>query len=574
MTKSTKIHQATFDGLDKTASEERATAQIADDIWLGGHIETLDPANPTAEAVAVKDGRILAVGKGSDVLNLGGAGTRRRSLADRYVMPGLVESHAHALWGSCRELFDIFVGYQASFDQLTEAVRGRAARTAQGELIVGGPWRLDMRGAMGACPRALLDQIAPSHMVVLQDTTQHSLWCNTRVLEAAGITSESPDIAGGVIERDPVSGVPSGILAENACGPVKKMMLRSEAQLREASGHFVKYFNSLGITAFKEPMAFEADLKAYRDADDRNELTLHMAAHLVRSSPYSLDGTPYEMLERLRQQYASPNLRTGFAKLFLDGVAPSLTASFLEPYLAETGYDAAAHDPDATLLIPPDELNETLIELDRRGFVTKMHCVGDNAARAGLNAIEAARKRNGNTGLRHEIAHCPFVTPADIKRFAALNAIAEVSPKIWFPNPVTAGQIAVLGRERVDRCHPIRDLLDAGAEVTYASDWPAAAPDANPWIGLAGMISRRDPTGRFPGAVGSDQAISLKEALPIFTINGARSLQMEDETGTLAAGKWADFIVLDEPLEGLPPEELAAISVAETHWKGKCVYSR
>ncbi len=554
--------------------EPAVTTLHADDIWHGGVIDTLDRDHPAGEAIAVKDGRVLAVGRDADILNLAGPDTRRHALGGKFLMPGLVESHAHALWGACRDLFDVFVGYGASFEELMAAVKQRAAALPTGGLVYGGPWRLDMRERMGASPRETLDAIAPAHAVVLHDVTQHSLWCNSLALQQGGIDNTSPDVPGGVIERHPASGEPNGILAENACRPIKQLMERTHAQLDEAARYFVAYFNRLGITAFKEPMAYEPDLRAYKAADERGELTLHAAAHLTRSSPFTPDGVPYETLEEWRRAYASPNLRTGFAKLFLDGVAPSLTASFLEPYLPETGYDAASHDPDATLLIAPGELNDTVSELDRRGFVVKMHAVGDNAVRAGLNAIEAARTRNGPSGLRHEIAHCPFVQDSDVPRFAALGAIAEVSPKIWFPNPATAAQVAVLGRERTERCHRIKDLLTAGAQVTYASDWPAAAPDANPWIGLAGMISRRDPTGRFAGTLGAGQAIALDQAMPIFTINGARSLGMEADTGSLAPGKWADFIILDQPLAKLTPEQIGTTEVVETRWKGRCVFER
>ena len=342
----------------------------------------------------------------------------------------------------------------------------------------------------------------------------------------------------------------------------------------EASRYFIEYFNRLGFTAFKEPMAMEEELKAYWDADQRGELTLHAAAHIVRQSPLVMDFVSYETMEGWRKKYASQNLRTDFAKLFLDGVAPGFTASFLDPYLETSGYDASNHQPDDTLLIQPDVLAETFTELDSRGFTVKVHSVGDNATRHVLNAIEAARQENGDSGLRHEVAHASFIHDDDLPRFAKLNAVAEVSPKLWFPNPATAGQLQVLGEERVERCHRIRDYLAAGMEVTYASDWPAAAPNANPWIGLAGMLTRKDPTGKYQGTVGADQAISLDQALPLFTINGARSLRMENVTGSLAVGKLADFIVLDRPLETLAAEEIAETEPRETIWNGQLVYER
>jgi predicted amidohydrolase YtcJ len=545
----------------------------ADQIWFNGKLMTMDPYFPYAEALAVRGGQILAVGSNEDVLNLVGPGTVKYNLFGKFIMPGIIESHTHALWGACRDLFDVYVGYNASFNDLIHATKERVQRIVPGEVVFGGPWRLDMRQQMGSNPREVLDQISCIHPIILQDTSQHILWCNTLAMRLGGISKDASDIAGGVIERDSSTGEPNGILAEAASNGPRQLNKRTSEQLETASRAFNKYFNGLGITSFKEPMALEEDMLAYKAADDRGDLTLHMAAHLVRESPLTIEAVSYDKLEEMRDRFSNGNIRTSFAKLFLDGVAPGHTASFIDPYLASSGYDLASHDPDSTLLIAPEELNETVTELDRRGFVTKMHAVGDNAIRKGLDAIETARHANDNNNLRHEIAHSVFVSDQDLSRFKHLNAIAEVSPKLWFPNAATPAQIQVLGKDRLKKSHRIRDLLEAGAELTYASDWPASAPDANPWTGLAGMLSRQDALGRFEGTVGSDQAISLSQALPLFTINGARSLGMEQETGSLSVGKWADFIVLINDLTKQPWQEIGLIQVETTVWKGRIVHS-
>ncbi|MFP6710920.1 MAG: amidohydrolase [Rhodospirillales bacterium] len=549
-----------------------STRLSPDAVWTNGIVETMETHQANAEAFAVRDGKFIAVGSNAEIVNLIGPETKHHDLHGRYVMPGLVESHVHALWGGCRDLLDVYVGYQASFEELLNAVKERAEKLPPGGLIFGGPWRIDMRADMGPCPRKMLDKIAPDQIVILADMSQHCLLANTRTLELAGIIKDCAEIPGGVIERDD-TGAPTGILAEMACAPVRYLAKRSKEDLTAAADYFISYFNRLGYTAFKEPMAFEDELATYCDADKRGALTLHAAAHIVRFSPEGAKPISYDEMERLRREYASENVRTGFAKVFLDGVPVVLTGSFIAPYLEAEGYDASAHDPAATLLMPQEELNETITELDRRGFVTKIHAVGDNAVRVGLNAIEAARQRNGNSNLRHEIAHCTFVDTAEYKRFSELNAVAEQSPKLWFPGAGTQSQIGILGKERVDSSYPIKSLLKEGASLTAATDWPAAAPDANPWTGLAGMISRRNPRGEYPGAVGEDQAISLREALPIYTVNGARSLGMEEETGSICANKWADFIVLDRSLHELVPEEIGAIEVQQTYWKGTQVWS-
>ena len=236
------------------------------------------------------------------------------------------------------------------------------------------------------------------------------------------------------------------------------------------------------------------------------------------------------------------------------------------------GCTPLAHNPDALLAIAPQKLAEIVTELDSLGLTVKMHAVGDRAARAGLDAVESVRASNGQSGLRHEIGHTAFVHADDHPRFKLLGMVADMSPRLWFPNPVTPGQVKVLGPVRTQRCHQIKSLMIAGAELTYGSDWPAAAADANPWVGLAGMISRRNPFGLFPGFVGEEQAISLEEALPLFTTQAARSMGLENVTGRLKAGMSADFIRLAKPLHGQSPEEIAKTKVLETYFEGRCVY--
>ncbi|SDE51214.1 amidohydrolase [Ruegeria marina] len=540
-------------------------------IYVNGKFMTLNIDAPQVEAIAVTQGRITAMGSTTEIESLAGEMTERHDLGGQFAMPGLIESHTHALWGACRDLFLVYVGYSASAEQLADAIRARAATLPKGDWITGGPWRLDMRPKLGMTPRAWLDAIAPDHPVAVTDTSQHAMWCNSLALSLAGLDASTPEIPGGVVERDE-TGQLNGFLAEAGCAPVRRMLTWSNAQLIEASKYFIRYFNSLGYTAFKEPMADESLLAAYAAAHDRGDLTLHMAAHITAFSPIAGDIVPIDEIDRLRDKYSRKGIDLRFAKLFLDGVAPARTAAFLAPYEPAPGYDPDKHDPDAALLLAPDILNQTVTALDAAGYVVKMHAVGDNAARKALDAIEAARGANGASGLRHEIAHSTFISDSDLPRFSSLEAVAEVSPKLWAPNAGTAAQREVLGEARLSQVHRIRSLLDAGAEVIFGTDWPASAPDANPWTGLAGMISRRDPAGQYPGTVAADQAITLDQALPLFTTNAARAMGKAGEIGQLAPGAWADFIVLPGDIRQMSYTEIGAIEIRETFWKGQSVY--
>lgn len=537
-------------------------------ILTNARIRTMDPRQPYAEALAIANGRIMAVGSASEISALAGAGTRIHDQHGRYVMPGLIDSHTHGLWGATRDLLEVFVGFAANHTQLLDAIAERVATVAPGAWVIAGPWKSHLRAELGERPADLLDRIAPDTPIAIKDMTHHSLWVNSAAMRVAGITAATPNPDGGEIERDS-QGNPTGILNESALALVIRYMTHPSDEMARAVEYMVRYFNAQGITAFKEPMAFEPDLQAYAAADDAGILTLHMAAHLSRQSPFDVTMTPMDVLADWRERYARPHIKTEYAKLFLDGVAPTHTAAFLEPYL---GTDPDTHDPEAVLMLSPDVLAGEVTALDAAGYTVKMHAVGDRAVRAGLDAIEAARTANGMSDLRHEIAHSSFITAQDLPRFKSLNAVAEVSPKLWYPNPGTAGQRMVLGLERAERCHPVKDLLHAGAKVVFGSDWPASAMAPAPWQGLSGLISRRDPTGQFDGTVGADQAISLEQALPLFTINGAEAMGRAEQTGRLAAGYSADLIVLANPLETMNPEEIGAIEPAATVFEGRVVH--
>lgn len=546
----------------------------ADTLWRNAEIHTLDPACPRARAMAVSAGRIVAVGGETDVAALLGPGTVVHDLHGRCLLPGLIDGHAHPLWGAIRDRFEVYVGYGATLPALMRAVQQRCATQPPGEWISGGPWQMGQREAMGASPRTLLDQYAPQHPVVLRDMTYHTAWANSAALRLAGVTRDTADPEGGRIGRDASTGEPDGLLYEKAQQFVRDFIAPSPAQLRQAVHLARDTFHALGITGCKDAGASEAMLAAYADADAAGELQLHVAAHIVRRG-LDLDlPVPLDTLIRWRERYRRPHLHTGFVKLFLDGVAPTHTAAFFEPYANCLACDPVPHDPDAQLLIEPAELQRELIALDRAGFTVKMHAVGDRAANAGLDAIAATRAANGASGLRHEIGHCSFVRASDHARFAALDATAEVSPRLWFANPITPMQIVALGAQRTNRCHQIRALLDAGAEVVYGSDWPAAAVDANPWLGLAGMVTRKHPLGLFEGAVGADQAITLEQALPLFTRNAARAMGLEQRVGMLRAGHSADFIVLDAPIGAMSPRELASVRPLRTVFEGSTVFER
>ena len=213
--------------------------------------------------------------------------------------------------------------------------------------------------------------------------------------------------------------------------------------------------------------------------------------------------------------------------------------------------------------------------LDKLGLTVKVHTAGDRAVRVTLDAIEHARKANGDSGLRHETAHAGYIHEADIPRFAALNAVPEISPYIWFPSAKVIDPILSAVGERGKRYWPVKSLLEAGAEVAAGSDWPAGALESmNPWVGMEALVSRRNPLDEYPGTLWQEQAITLEQALQIYTLNGAKALKLEQQTGSIEVGKLADIIVLNQNLFDVPIEHISDTQVEMTMFGGNVVYQK
>jgi predicted amidohydrolase YtcJ len=241
----------------------------------------------------------------------------------------------------------------------------------------------------------------------------------------------------------------------------------------------------------------------------------------------------------------------------------------LEPYLPD-GIHPEGHR--GYLTQSPELLKQDLIELDREGITVKIHATGDRSARVALDAVEAARKANGPSGLWHEVSHAEMIHPDDLPRFAALNVVAEMCPILWYPGPLHSMMEKALGKDRSERFWQSKTLLESGALVNYGSDWPSVVPSANPWPGIEAMVTRKNPHDEYPGSLGASEALDLKRVLQIFTLNGAKSVYMEDATGSLVPGKYADFIVLDRHLFDIPPEAISDTRVLRTVFRGNTVY--
>lgn len=551
------------------AGSVAAPVSFADVVYTHGRVYTGAANQVWAGALAIKDGRVMVVGDAAAVQAVTGPATRSVDLAGHMVMPGIIDTHVHPMDAGRKELLECGFPFSHALGEILQRVQECAAATPKGEWVRGGQWSAELLNTDNPPQRALLDAIVPDHPVFLMDSTVHNAWLNTKALELLGIDGGTEAPRGGTILKDK-SGKPTGILLDKAAYQVmQKLPAFAPQQYLDAIAWAVQSLNAVGVTGMKDAQADHFTITAYGDAERAGLLTMRVAASMPWKNSWTETHAQEEQNIAARSEFTSALVNNNFIKMFLDGIPPTRTAAFLEPYRP----DAAHPQPDTgTLNLTPEELATDVTALDGQGLTIKIHATGDRSVRTALDAFAAARKAGGRHDLRHEIAHAEAISAADLPRFADLNVTAEMSPILWYPSPLIVSMEAVLGKERMQNWWPIKALLASGARVTYGSDWPSVVPSPSPWPGIESMVTRKDPYGVHEGVQGAGHAVDLAQALRIFTLAGAEALYLEHETGSLETGKQADFIVLDRNLFDIPPEQIGDTQVLLTVLGGNEIY--
>lgn len=532
-----------------------------DALYVNGRVYTVNGESTWASAFSVTDGEFVSVGSDEALRAQAGATTAVTDLAGRFVMPGIHDMHAHPMEAGLKDLYQCSFPFTLSVDEIVEKLKGCVEGVPEGEWIRGGQWATELMGSETVPHRSILDAVTKAHPVFLGDSAVHGAWLNSKALELLGIDRDTPAPNGGVILKD-ADGEPTGILLDNAVYmAMRRLPAYAPEEYEAAVEYAVERMNEVGVTAMKDALVDGYTMRAYHALDQNGRLNMKVAASLAWNASWS---EPREKeLENIdvRTEYKSANVDNDFIKIFLDGIPPTRTAAMLDPYVAD---DAHGDDFRGKLIHTPEDLAADVVSLDAQGLAVKIHATGDRSLRVALDAFEAARNKNGDSGQIHEVSHAELIHPDDLPRFAELNVAAEMCPILWYPSPLVEAMEQVIGKERADRFWPVKSLGDAGALVFYGSDWPSVVPDPSPWPGIEAMVTRRDPYGERPGELGSDQAVDLETAIEIFTRNGARVARLEDRTGSIEAGKSADFIVLDRNPFEIPVEQISDVKVLKT----------
>jgi predicted amidohydrolase YtcJ len=523
-------------------------------------------APPGADAVAVRGGRITAVGQRDDRRELADGSTETLDVPGGTILPGFQDAHVHPPWSGL-EMLQCHLHGVSGAEAYAPAIRAYAKTHPDEPWILGGGWTIsDFPG--GIPHRDALDAAVPDRPAFLYNRDGHGAWVNSRALGVAGITRDTPDPPDGRIERDP-DGEPSGVLHEGATELVDRILPPTAPETHERATLLAQeHLHGLGITAWQDASVYDDTRGAYLALARRGALTARVVGALWWDRERGLEQVP-DLVERRRDGVVG-RFRGTSVKVMQDGIPENFTAAMLEPYLDR---DGGSPDGRGLSFVEPALLREAVTALDREGFQVHVHAIGDRAVREALDAIEAARGANGPGDRRHHLAHLQVVQPTDVPRFARLEVVANCQP-FWacLDDQMRDLCIPFLGPERSATQYPFRSLADAGARLAFGSDWSVTTADPWPQIQVAVTRVPVDHPEREPFLPG--QALDLEDCLDAFTLGSAFVNRLDEETGTLEPGKLADLAVVDRDPFAAQPGALHEVRTALTMVGGAVVYER
>ena len=543
-----------------------ATPQPPADLALtGGRIATMDAARSWAGALAVRDGRIVAVGTDREIASFVGASTRVIALRGRTVTPGFQDAHVHPVHGGMGLLRCNLHDSLVAADYL-EVIASYARSHPDEAWIRGSGWY--MAAFEGGTPiREDLDRILPDRPVFLTSRDGHSAWVNTRALELAGVTAATADPTDGRIERG-ADGSPSGTLQEGAMDLVDRHLPDdTPADLEEALRLGQEYLHSLGITAWQDAIIRpESEERPYVALASRGELTGRVVGAMWWERHRGAEQIE-EFVERRRSTSIGRYQATS-VKLMMDGVLENFTGAMIEPYGDGHG---GVTDNRGLSQIDPEGLKSWVPQLDALGFQPHFHAIGDRAVRESLDAVAAARAANGASDTRPHIAHIQVIHPDDLARFRELDVVANAQP-LWaaHDDQMDVLTIPFIG-ERWRTQYPFRGLRSAGAVLAMGSDWSVST--ANPLSEIEVAVERQHRE-QFVGreVFLPEERLELIDALAAFTMGSAYVNHLDTETGSLEVGKAADLAVLDRDLFDRGAGAIGEARVLATFVDGAPVY--
>ncbi len=540
---------------------EDTDANYADTIFRNGAVYTMDVNRSWATAVAVRGDKIVYVGFDDGVDALKGPETRVIDLGGKMLMPSFQDIHIHPIFAG-QEALTVDLNDLSSIEEYVWAIKTYADANPDEAWILGGGWSMDVFGPGGRASKKLIDAVVADRPVFVTSSDGHTGWANSKALEMAGIDEDTQDPASGIVDRNPDTGEIIGSLQEGAMELLTAHVPPSTPEFDQQSLKYaVELLNRYGITAITDAMVTQPGLDAYRALDGRGELTLRVVASLWWERTAGLE--QIDDFKRMRDEYTRGNLNAGTVKIMQDGVMENYTAAMSKPYFVDGA-------PKGIPMVEPEFLKKAVTALDAEGFQVHFHAIGDAGITQCLDAVEAAINANGNAHRRHHISHLQAIHPDDLPRFRELDVVANFQP-LWAYSDeyFTDLTLPFIGEERGNWMYTIRSVVNAGGMIAFGSDWSVST--ANPFPQIETAVTRTDAE-RDDAPFMPHETIDLATALAAFTINSAYVNGIDDVSGSIDVGKFADLIVLDRNLFDIPAKEISETKVLLTLFGGRPVH--
>lgn len=532
-------------------------------VIFNADIRSMDPLHPRARAIAIRRGRVLALGADAEMRALGNGGTRVIDAGGRLMLPGFQDTHIHLQDSGTGFCTSVNLEETRTVTELQRAIRDFAASRPDDLWVRGVGWYSGIFGEHNL-NRQVLDEAVPDRPVYIYASDGHNAAINSLGCERVGLTKGTPDPPNGHFVLDG-QGEPTGLLYEDALDWVRgRMPKRGDGDYANGVRHGQALCNRHGITGVLDAMVFERHMRVYQSLDDAGELTVRVRA-TAKVFPEEKVADVVGRLAALRRDFRSPIVEMHSAKFFLDGVLENRTAVMIEDYSDAAGGNAA-------LMFDRHHLEELFVACDAARFQIHIHVIGDGATRIAFDCLEAARRANGSWPSLHQLAHVQMIDPDDIPRFRELGAVANIQP-LWARNEPSVTDVAMplVGEARGRWMYPWRSIIASGAPYAVSSDWGVST--LNPFPIMQTAVTRQPPErGRDHPVFQPQERIGVEDVVRGYTVNAAAAAWRADETGSLTTGKWADLILLDRDIFAIGPYEIADTEVDLTLLGGREVH--
>jgi hypothetical protein len=558
--KHTAILSLLFLGMPIAAPAEEIPA---DTVFTNGRIYTVDAQRTFVEAVAIKDGKFLAVGSAKEIEGSIGKQTRVIDLGGAFAMPGFIDAHIHPAQPYLQEEGGALLFPESySKEQIAAAVAAYLRDNPDKPYVVGEKWSVGLF-PKGRANKEWLDSLISDRPAILRDETRHGAVANTAMLKFAGITRDTPQPKYGFIEKDPETGEPTGYLAETAQQAVfTRIPMYPDEVWERALKRVMQQLTAWGVTGFNDASTNAPQLRVYRKMDREGTLKIHVSGSIAMNDWAKDRVTDPEPLVATADEYRTSHFDPIGRKWWGDGTPLTKTSVMVGEY-ADGGH--------GTMGVDETDFDRMIAEA-RKGALVRVHAMGDGSVRAILDVFERARKLSpGTLSQTHQISHCLFLRDEDIPRFRSLNVVADFSPVIYYRSPQMNVLEEVVGAGNIKYLANIKKSIDGGVQVAIGSDWPTGAIDANPLRMLQVLVTRKDPYVKNSDEPLGDP-ISLKDAIHAMTMGGAYSMRKENELGSIEKGKAADMVVLSRNLFEIDAGSIIDTKVVYTIFGGSIVY--